>query len=298
MSVQFTIYPLPPCIATCPWPVKMPTPQSPSLLACPAPSVMGPERSHLITGTARTSSRWQSEDIYRSYTAKEHRVVLLHSLGLWQIFLYCSSMVHHSRIYTVSLLDQKLTWYTPSLYPQNHFLLAVSGMCHSNLFRWQLPHLKQYLIPLSYCYGCSGFQAHFNGSQPSMKFVMDTSKFWFRPHISRAEGENLKTSLQRYLIDDILALPKFWSYFILQDLVIFLNGCGILLQYWYCNKHTFATVCKHLLWCLIHSSWGAGKGQGSRNFCGERQHLLQRQFRSGHEGGPNVSQLRYYCLPR
>ncbi|KAM3624120.1 uncharacterized protein V6R79_019230 [Siganus canaliculatus] len=33
------------------------------------------------------------------------------------------------------------------------------------------------------------FQAHFNGSQPSMKFVMDTSKFWFRPHISRAEAE-------------------------------------------------------------------------------------------------------------
>ncbi|XP_004065815.2 tensin-4 [Oryzias latipes] len=28
-----------------------------------------------------------------------------------------------------------------------------------------------------------------SGSQPSMKFVMDTSKFWFRPHISRAEAE-------------------------------------------------------------------------------------------------------------
>ncbi|KAM7393594.1 hypothetical protein PAMP_020453 [Pampus punctatissimus] len=35
------------------------------------------------------------------------------------------------------------------------------------------------------------FQAHFNGSQPSMKFVMDTSKFWFRPHISRAEADAL-----------------------------------------------------------------------------------------------------------
>ncbi|KAM9363510.1 tensin-4-like [Symphorus nematophorus] len=35
------------------------------------------------------------------------------------------------------------------------------------------------------------FQARFNGSQPSMKFVMDTSKFWFRPHISRAEAEAL-----------------------------------------------------------------------------------------------------------
>lgn len=31
------------------------------------------------------------------------------------------------------------------------------------------------------------FQASFSGSQPSMKFVMNTSKFWFRPHISRAE---------------------------------------------------------------------------------------------------------------
>ncbi|XP_047221012.1 tensin-4-like [Girardinichthys multiradiatus] len=35
------------------------------------------------------------------------------------------------------------------------------------------------------------FQASFSGSQPSMKFVMDTSKFWFRPHISRAEADAL-----------------------------------------------------------------------------------------------------------
>ncbi|XP_020507979.1 tensin-4 [Labrus bergylta] len=35
------------------------------------------------------------------------------------------------------------------------------------------------------------FQARFSGSQPSMKFVMDTSKFWFRPHISRTEAEDL-----------------------------------------------------------------------------------------------------------
>lgn len=35
------------------------------------------------------------------------------------------------------------------------------------------------------------FQARFSGSQPSMKFVMDTSKFWFRPHVSRAEAEAL-----------------------------------------------------------------------------------------------------------
>ncbi|XP_047434601.1 tensin-4-like [Mugil cephalus] len=38
---------------------------------------------------------------------------------------------------------------------------------------------------------CTDFQSSFNGSQPSMKFVMDTSKFWFRPHISRAEAEAL-----------------------------------------------------------------------------------------------------------
>ncbi|XP_020795530.1 tensin-4 [Boleophthalmus pectinirostris] len=31
----------------------------------------------------------------------------------------------------------------------------------------------------------------FFGSQPTMKFVMDTSKLWFRPHISRAEAEAL-----------------------------------------------------------------------------------------------------------
>ncbi|XP_034440457.1 tensin-4-like [Hippoglossus hippoglossus] len=35
------------------------------------------------------------------------------------------------------------------------------------------------------------FRAHFNGSEPSMKFVMDTSKFWFLPHINRAEAEAL-----------------------------------------------------------------------------------------------------------
>ncbi|XP_038134915.1 tensin-4-like isoform X1 [Cyprinodon tularosa] len=35
------------------------------------------------------------------------------------------------------------------------------------------------------------FQTTFSSSQPSMKFVMDTSKFWFRPHISRAEAEML-----------------------------------------------------------------------------------------------------------
>lgn len=30
-----------------------------------------------------------------------------------------------------------------------------------------------------------------------MKFVMDTSKFWFRPHVSRAEGQTRRRSFQR-----------------------------------------------------------------------------------------------------
>ncbi|XP_010887473.2 tensin-4 [Esox lucius] len=33
------------------------------------------------------------------------------------------------------------------------------------------------------------FQSPFQGSQSSMKFVMDTSKFWFRPHINRVQAE-------------------------------------------------------------------------------------------------------------
>ncbi|XP_068177074.1 tensin-4-like isoform X2 [Antennarius striatus] len=39
----------------------------------------------------------------------------------------------------------------------------------------------------------NSFQTHFNGSQPSMKFVMDTSRFWFRPNVSRAEAEAMVT---------------------------------------------------------------------------------------------------------
>ncbi|XP_070842314.1 tensin-4-like [Chaetodon trifascialis] len=46
-------------------------------------------------------------------------------------------------------------------------------------------------IPDSKPFSPHSFQARFNGSQPSMKFVMDTSKFWFRPHMSRAEAEAL-----------------------------------------------------------------------------------------------------------
>ncbi|XP_029594789.1 tensin-4 [Salmo trutta] len=32
-------------------------------------------------------------------------------------------------------------------------------------------------------------QGHFQGNQHSMKFVMDTSQFWFRPHINRVQAE-------------------------------------------------------------------------------------------------------------
>lgn len=51
-------------------------------------------------------------------------------------------------------------------------------------------HVGTFTVTLTFLFGCVGFQASFNGSQPSMKFVMDTSKYWFRPHVSRAEGEN------------------------------------------------------------------------------------------------------------
>ena len=37
----------------------------------------------------------------------------------------------------------------------------------------------------------SGVKHMFDGSQSSMRFVMDTSKFWFCPHINRTEGKNL-----------------------------------------------------------------------------------------------------------
>lgn len=88
------------------------------------------------------------------------------------------------------------------------------------------------MTTLTYLYGCVGFQARFNGSQPSMKFVMDTSQFWFRPHINRAEGENLHILL------------KLLRYFILQNP---LRDVGIVLQHSHSNKHTFATVSKHFL---------------------------------------------------
>ncbi|XP_030592784.1 tensin-4 [Archocentrus centrarchus] len=69
-------------------------------------------------------------------------------------------------------------------------LLLVNGAPQPDL-HWPEPEIELLQnVPLPKP-ACSGFQARFNGSQPSMKFVMDTSKFWFRPHISRAEAEAL-----------------------------------------------------------------------------------------------------------
>ncbi|KAK5866586.1 hypothetical protein PBY51_020767 [Eleginops maclovinus] len=75
-------------------------------------------------------------------------------------------------------------------------LLLVNGEPQSDTFQQKSPGPEIDLIqsnPASNSKPLSphSFQARFNGSQPSMKFVMDTSKFWFRPHISRAEAEEL-----------------------------------------------------------------------------------------------------------
>nr|XP_033479546.1 tensin-4-like [Epinephelus lanceolatus] len=51
--------------------------------------------------------------------------------------------------------------------------------------------MQNLLLPNSKPLSPHSFQARFYGSQPSMKFVMDTSQFWFRPHINRAEAEAL-----------------------------------------------------------------------------------------------------------
>ncbi|KAK5900072.1 hypothetical protein CesoFtcFv8_009484 [Champsocephalus esox] len=71
-------------------------------------------------------------------------------------------------------------------------LLLVNGEPQLDTFQQKSPGPEIDLIqanskPLS----PHSFQACLNGSKPSMKFVMDTSKFWFRPHFSRAEAEAL-----------------------------------------------------------------------------------------------------------
>lgn len=106
---------------------------------------------------------------------------------------------------------------------------------HSNLIFWHLSQFKHHLTRLSHLCAWSGFQGRFHGRQPSMKFVMDTSKFWFRPHISRAEGENLKTN---WLMIQLLYLGKLFH--LVRS--SFSQGCRILLKYIHSNKNTFATV--------------------------------------------------------
>ncbi len=145
-------------------------------------------------------------------------------------------MVHHSQICTSVLLDHKL--FRPALCPtQSLSLLTVSHTHHNSLFCWKLSHIEC-LIPLTYSCGCAGYQARFSGSQPSMKFIMDTSKFWFRPHISRAEGENLK-QWPIHIEDriDLLTSEVTSSNGILLLFCFFLMGCRILLEQKYSNTH-------------------------------------------------------------
>ncbi|KAK6300418.1 hypothetical protein J4Q44_G00285160 [Coregonus suidteri] len=54
----------------------------------------------------------------------------------------------------------------------------------------------------------NSFQGHFQGNQHSMKFVMDTSQFWFRPHINRvqAKGVRIKGSSQEPYFGSLSAL--------------------------------------------------------------------------------------------
>lgn len=78
---------------------------------------------------------------------------------------------------------------------------------------------------LSHFFGCLGFQGRSHANQTSMKFVMDTSKYWFRPHINRAEGTSTTLKITKGL------------------------GCFFFLQVCRAKEHTFATVSKHFVWC-------------------------------------------------
>uniref|UniRef100_A0A3Q3WGJ6 SH2 domain-containing protein n=1 Tax=Mola mola TaxID=94237 RepID=A0A3Q3WGJ6_MOLML len=71
----------------------------------------------------------------------------------------------------------------PSLGPEMDLMEIVSV---SNSRPSGSDHIYDYATTLTCYYGRAGSQARFNGCQPSMKFVMDTSKFWFRPHITEA----------------------------------------------------------------------------------------------------------------
>ncbi|XP_061628178.1 tensin-4-like isoform X1 [Phyllopteryx taeniolatus] len=64
-------------------------------------------------------------------------------------------------------------------------MLLINGVPHQDNQESPSAEDKVTLKPFTY----HGSEADLSGSQSSMKFVMDSSKFWFRPHISRAEAE-------------------------------------------------------------------------------------------------------------
>ncbi|XP_077575296.1 tensin-4-like [Stigmatopora nigra] len=64
-------------------------------------------------------------------------------------------------------------------------MLLINGVPHGD--HKESPTLEDKLAPRRFHH--QGSEAHSGGTSSSMKFVMDSSKFWFRPHISRAEAE-------------------------------------------------------------------------------------------------------------
>ncbi|XP_077381084.1 tensin-4-like [Festucalex cinctus] len=64
-------------------------------------------------------------------------------------------------------------------------MLLINGVPHRD--NKKSPTSDDEVIQKPFNHHSSG--VHSSGSQSSMKFVMDSSKFWFRPHISRAEAE-------------------------------------------------------------------------------------------------------------
>ncbi|XP_037546401.1 tensin-4 [Nematolebias whitei] len=93
-------------------------------------------------------------------------------------------------------LQSKGTWSSPASLSGSQTdipLLLINGEPESDLHSPPGPGADLFQnIPLSPSKQRSpGYIASFCSSLPSMKFVMDTSKFWFRPHMSRAEVEAL-----------------------------------------------------------------------------------------------------------
>ncbi|XP_077426278.1 tensin-4-like [Vanacampus margaritifer] len=66
-------------------------------------------------------------------------------------------------------------------------LLLINGVPHRDNKKSPTSDDEVIQKPFNHHSECS--EVHSSGSQSSMKFVMDSSKFWFRPQISRAEAE-------------------------------------------------------------------------------------------------------------